>query len=67
MRRKEIFTFRVNDTERALIARLAKCLDRSQSDAVRVAIREKAQELTKGTNNADDKSTTSGESDCSGD
>ncbi len=45
MSRVEIFAFRVNADERRLIAALANRLQRSQSDAVRLVVREAAREL----------------------
>lgn len=39
------FSFRVNGEERRLISHLAQCLQRSQSDAIRLLIREAAQQL----------------------
>ncbi len=45
MPRRDTFTFRVNADERQLIAALADRLQRSQSDAVRLLIREAAHEL----------------------
>ncbi len=45
MPRQDTFTFRVNADERQLIAALADRLQRSQSDAVRLLIREAAHEL----------------------
>ncbi|MCA9942032.1 MAG: hypothetical protein KC449_01055 [Anaerolineales bacterium] len=46
MRRKETFTFRVNDRERQLIERLSNQLKRNQSDAVRFVVIEAAEALT---------------------
>jgi hypothetical protein len=45
MQRLSTFSFRVNDTERNLIALLAKCLKRSQSDAIRFIILETVKSL----------------------
>jgi len=45
MRRNDNFGFRVNEIERAMIAGLAKRLQRSESDVVRLLIREAAREL----------------------
>lgn len=42
MQKSEVFTFRVNSDERRLIAQLAERLQRNQSDAVRLVIREAA-------------------------
>jgi hypothetical protein len=42
MRRSEAFGLRVDGTERQMIIALAKRLQRSQSDAVRLVIREAA-------------------------
>jgi hypothetical protein len=44
MRRLDTFTFKCSDEERRMIAALAKRLDRSQSDAVRVVLRKAAVE-----------------------
>ena len=46
MRRIDTFTFRVNATERQLLTALAERLQRSQSDAVRLLIREAVRDLT---------------------
>jgi hypothetical protein len=46
MPRLERFTFVVDQRERAAIATLAKRLNRSQSDAVRVVVLEAARKLT---------------------
>jgi hypothetical protein len=43
--RKTIFGFRINNEERELIAALADKLQRTQSDAVRLVVREAAREL----------------------
>jgi len=43
--RTDLFTMRVNDNERAMIAAIAKLLQRTQSDAVRLLIREAARNL----------------------
>ena len=40
MRRRDTFTFKVSDDERRMIAALSHRLERSQSDAVRLLIRE---------------------------
>jgi uncharacterized protein YcaQ len=45
MRRKDTFTFRVNETERQVIEQIADKLERSQSDAVRWLIRESARQM----------------------
>ena len=45
MARMDNFGFRVSDAERAMIALLAERLQRLQSDAVRLLIREAAREL----------------------
>jgi len=45
MQREERFTFRTNKQERQLIALVAKRLERSESDAMRVLVRNVAQEL----------------------
>jgi hypothetical protein len=45
MSRIDLFTLRVNDAERRMIALIAERLQRSQSDAVRLLIREAAREL----------------------
>ena len=45
MARLETFTFRVDDEERKMITRLSKRLQRSQSDSVRLLIREAYQQL----------------------
>jgi hypothetical protein len=45
MSRLDTFTFRVNKDERRLIARLAKQLQRSQSDAVRFVVISAVKEL----------------------
>jgi hypothetical protein len=47
MRRNEMFGFRVSNEERQLIAALANCLQRSQSDAVRFVVINAARELEK--------------------
>ena len=43
--RNDLFTMRVNDAERKMIAALAEHLQRTQSDAVRFIIRGAAHEL----------------------
>ncbi len=45
MTRLDTFTFRVDDEERNMIARLSKRLQRTQSDAVRLLVREAFQQL----------------------
>lgn len=45
MRRKDTFTFRVNERERQLIERLSNQLKRNQSDAVRFVVVEAAEAL----------------------
>jgi hypothetical protein len=45
MSRVNAFTFRINAEERRLLAALANRLQRSQSDTVRLLIREAAKEL----------------------
>jgi len=45
MSRIDTFTFRVNADERRILAALADYLNRSQSDALRLLIREAAREL----------------------
>lgn len=45
MRRNDNFGLRVSEIERAMIAGLAKRLQRSESDVVRLLIREAAREL----------------------
>lgn len=45
MARKSHFTFRINEKEQRMIARLSECLQRSQSDAIRLVIREAAKSL----------------------
>ncbi len=45
MMRNRTFTFVCNDDERRLISALAAYLNRTQSDAVRLLIREAAREL----------------------
>ena len=45
MRRNDNFGFRVSEIERAMIADLAKRLRRSESDAVRLLIREAVRNL----------------------
>jgi predicted nucleic acid-binding protein len=45
MRRNDNFGFRVSEVERAMIADLAKRLRRSESDAVRLLIREAVKNL----------------------
>lgn len=45
MSRIDTFTFRVNADERRILAALANYLNRSQSDALRLLIREAAREL----------------------
>ncbi len=47
--RKERFTFLVNESERELIVVLADRLQRSQSDAVRFVVVEKAKKLLNST------------------
>jgi hypothetical protein len=47
MARIERFTFLVNSDERLLIERLAKTLQRSQSDAVRFVVNAAAKELAR--------------------
>ena len=47
MARTESCIFRVNEDERQLIKALAYQLQRSQSDAVRYVVREKARELAR--------------------
>lgn len=48
MARIDTFTLRVNSDERRILANLAQRLERSQSDAVRLLIREAARELGRG-------------------
>lgn len=55
MARFDTFTFRVSQDERRLIHNLARSLQRSQSDTIRLVIREAAQGL--GVYNQDDKGT----------
>ena len=45
MNRTDNFTFRMNPAERQLIAAVAQQLERSESDAMRYLLREKAREL----------------------
>lgn len=45
MNRVDNFTLRVNPTERELIAAVARQLDRTESDTMRLLIREKAREF----------------------
>ncbi len=45
MRRNDNFVFRVSEVERAMIADLARYFQRSESDAVRLLIREAVHEL----------------------
>ena len=45
MAREQIFTFRVDTTERQLLSFLAQRFERTQSDVVRLLIRDKAREL----------------------
>lgn len=45
MARHESFTFRINKQEREMLEKLAKRLQRSQSDAVRLLVREAVQQL----------------------
>jgi hypothetical protein len=45
MIRNDNFTLRVNPTERMLITAVAERLERTESDAVRLLLREKAREL----------------------
>ena len=45
MARKSHFTFRINEKEQLMIARLSERLQRSQSDAIRLVIREAAKSL----------------------
>lgn len=45
MARKTHFTFRINEKEQLMIARLSERLQRSQSDAIRLVIREAAKSL----------------------
>lgn len=45
MMRNERFTFVCNENERRILAALAEYLNRSQSDALRLLIREAAREL----------------------
>ncbi len=45
MIRNDNFTLRVSPTERQLIAAVAERLDRTESDAVRLLVREKARQL----------------------
>ncbi len=47
MRRVRLFSFRVNDYERRMIAALAKRLQRSQSDAVRWLVLNASRELAR--------------------
>ena len=44
MRRVDTFTFKCSDDERRMIAALARRLDRTQSDAIRVVLRRAAVE-----------------------
>jgi hypothetical protein len=50
MSRIDTFTFRVNTNERRMLKALAERLQRSQSDAVRLLIREAARELVVNSN-----------------
>ena len=45
MARQDFFTLRVNQAERRMLENLAERLQRTQSDAVRLLIREAAQQL----------------------
>lgn len=45
MNRDDNFTLRVNSVERQLIAAVAEHLDRTESDTMRLLVREKAREL----------------------
>lgn len=45
MNRNDSFTLRVSEAERQLIAAVAKHLDRTESDAMRLLVRQKAREL----------------------
>ena len=45
MRRRSLFTFRINNYERTMIKALAEQLQRSQSDAVRFIVINAAREL----------------------
>ena len=45
MKRKEIFTFRINEDERRMLEALANYLQRTQGDTVRLLIREAAKSL----------------------
>ena len=47
MARQDFFTLRVNRDERQMLAAVAERLQRTQSDAVRLLIREAARELVK--------------------
>ena len=53
MPRKDVFALRVSDDERRLLAAVAKRLQRSQSDAVRLLIRTAADELVRSGTGAD--------------
>jgi hypothetical protein len=46
MRRQNIFAFRVSNQEKHLISKLARHLQRSQSDAVRFVVIEAEKQLT---------------------
>jgi hypothetical protein len=52
--RNDLFTMRVNETERQMIVAIAVRLQRTQSDAVRLLIREAARELETQTQTAND-------------
>jgi hypothetical protein len=45
MNRLDTFKLRVNETERRLIAAVAQRLDRNESDAVRLLVKERAREM----------------------
>lgn len=45
MNRVDNFTLRVNTTERELITAVAQQLDRTESDTMRLLVREKARQL----------------------
>lgn len=45
MARRDNFTFRVNQSDRQNLKKLAKHLQRSQSDAIRVLVRETVAQL----------------------
>lgn len=55
MARYERFTFLCNQDERLLIENLAQCLQRTQSDAIRLLIREAAQQLSADSDAADNR------------